>query len=1733
MELGNQWFPGFDEENMKTVDTQLSALLRFVGAGVISGWLIKSLKLVAEDDPDYSFVTEKRNALVDASSTSALGQLHALYGNPSLSAADEKIWSRMLVITPGYGVVGLYKAQTTTDAYILLPNVQQTTQYMIWAQPSVCLVADGLCAIGYTDGSDDTYDYMLQTSTYLGTILLTKVDLPGDDYDYTVDIEYSDERKNLYNLTSALQDSLNTYFYRHVHAGLPTHPSKIELSTEKILTASVPEDYQSTTFLSVKDDSGNVFTWNDADYGTPKVYLDSNELPENNYNLDSETGRIYLKNSLPVNSFIQVVLPLLVIEIEGKLSGKRLKDVDASSIKRGTLGQNRFQNLDHVGQVRFKETANLNPYLRLIDEGDHQTFYPEITNGFPEYNSRITVIYKSITQKKTIIGTRHGLYQTVDFTNITPVSSWTPDMGVPIFITDNVFDEGLIHYSNTYILTEEGKIYYTTNLMTSWSTLKLPRIQLYGNQIITPKITALVVSTNKRKSEGSLVWQTVYYVGTEANGIFGAIINDDQTENEWQWSRVHLESFNEFESITALANVATIRSTVSQNLLLEETDRSLYVGTKNGLYLSLKGAVPCVLVDIAGIDFITYPVLNINVVQNSDGMNDIMWHTESKAYITRDAEKITINTQNSTTIYWNHPFDYYEETTNILSSNVATDASNTDIVFLEEYPSMPTISTSKIPQEGGSYIINGYQLQAGISRVLFTHFADTDTELYAKYNGVYIYDSSDANSSTFTRYSGFTNAVLQNNLFVTESNGSLWYLPKQSASPVLNTTSLLFEKKWYSLINNSTVYIGVVVSTNSSNTDIVVSDFLSDSNTLYIPIISSINDVSINNDDYVLFTHFTNADKKYNGVYELTGDNGTSLVFTRISEMYISENLKYTSYIKDNSTGIYWIISGNSDAVINSSDIEVIAIEHPFTADSFLSIKNMCGAKNNEEILIFANTDIYAIKNYQTSGVWNNISLASKKWKSYSSGVPSAIFDLAVNTFIIGSNRGLWETSTNGNIWERPYLAFAYVVSETSAITRPTVYNAETKIKTEDWFIDSNSQSVVFNNKQDSWIRYIYEKDYVDYFVSPWVESSDVIVYENSAPVTVAYRLSPSDGKITFSSQRAIDSVIKITVIRQGAFISNTGDNNHEELQNVLIVATSPVTVLAQDLLVSDTTLVVKDPTVIPTDTEYLEIRLGTVRERLNITRDSNNAIQIISPRTTDTVFSQDYTNVYLASVEKTLGIEDYLSLFESNQTYHFNSLGGANLLQLTMAAKTELPEMFTNFNLPSSVINLSRYQKMAIKPISRYSPSINWINQVLDPINDWGMKNTYFLDSNTMSAMSAEYNPYIGYEPSANEFVIPPRSVYSVYNTGITGENQQIFSDTGVWIFKSGNWEQQSKLGSATSVYFASYIEDQLVCGTNTGLWEYNNNTTWVKNPLYTQVIYDHLVTDWFGGTCWVTGKDDGLAFVWQAKDSTIFTSDSFNDLNGLNVYGLFKNYFIRIDKNNEQVRYDVMYICTEKGIYGVTNGKRLGQYASFLAGRELFGASQLTHEIETVSGTQTVPVKIYKVFQNGRPLEFRPIILLTNNGIYVVRNWRWTDPLEASDGGYNFYPESHSLEGLTCYSYVNTKSVMPPPDPLPVGYPTSDRTVYKIFVGTNNGAYRSYDDGYIWEQCERITDMNLTVYGLSTYTGVDNAVVLLALTNDGLYTSIDDGDNWIKPSINNPNASYNSVISPGLSFG
>jgi hypothetical protein len=143
-------------------------------------------------------------------------------------------FEQCILVTPGTGIVSTFSAKTEKYNYFRYTGFNT---YFVWAEPSICLQSEGICAITSPQNPDEEY-YLQNDAIYLAEASTTqRID---SDYlitqnSYVIDeIVYSDSRNEVKNLTGQFQQALRKAFYKHVHSGTEGNPSKIDLSSRVV-----------------------------------------------------------------------------------------------------------------------------------------------------------------------------------------------------------------------------------------------------------------------------------------------------------------------------------------------------------------------------------------------------------------------------------------------------------------------------------------------------------------------------------------------------------------------------------------------------------------------------------------------------------------------------------------------------------------------------------------------------------------------------------------------------------------------------------------------------------------------------------------------------------------------------------------------------------------------------------------------------------------------------------------------------------------------------------------------------------------------------------------------------------------------------------------------------------------------------------------------------------------------------------------------------------------------------------------------------------------------------------------------------------------------------------------------------------------------------------------------------------------------------------------------------------
>jgi hypothetical protein len=429
-----------------------------------------------------------------------------------------------------------------------------------------------------------------------------------------------------------------------------------------------------------------IYTWDDGLYHTPVVKLQGVEIDPDviPYTIDANRGGIAFLPTLDGNTYadddLEVVITHIGDEITGKLSGKRIKDIDAGTFTSGTLDTRRMYGLSHVGQNRYLEPASLRPSLRLFDSGDHTTYYAEVLNSELQHTTNLYTIYPSVNfiGDNILIGTSMGIMQSSDYINASYQSSWVRDYGQPVQFMDNLLiPKGTNHFATTYVRTwndslspRTGRVYYTQNQGLSWSKLKMPTIAT-DTETITTSATAFQVSTERVEVTTGLVktyeWYKVLNLGTD-RGLYSATIKEGLADDEWEWDYQSYISTD--TKVYSILEIVTLHESWDGDGNLTETfDRSLYVGAETGFFVNGFLVSDSVVKGIYWLKGGSNP-----------RVNNLLWHTDNEVFITHTAELVETSNER----YYNHPLAFFEQgdivqmtaAKSVMSSNISNFATS-------------------------------------------------------------------------------------------------------------------------------------------------------------------------------------------------------------------------------------------------------------------------------------------------------------------------------------------------------------------------------------------------------------------------------------------------------------------------------------------------------------------------------------------------------------------------------------------------------------------------------------------------------------------------------------------------------------------------------------------------------------------------------------------------------------------------------------------------------------------------------------------------------------------------------------------------------------------------------------------------------------------------------------------------------------------------------------------------
>jgi hypothetical protein len=1498
--------------------------------------------------------------------------------------------------------------------------------------------------------------------------------------------------------------------------------------------------------------------WNPNDYNEPLVRIRHPETGElqiiqpYQYSLEPEVGAIQFDDSTfsdpdlseYLGGTLEVVLTTLGEEITGRLPGSRLRDIDASQFRKGTLNEKRINNLDHIGQVRYKEAAAFKPSTKIYASGDGYTYYPELANVPPP---------PSPTLQPLALIANGGLPKGIYYVTVAAVAA-----NGAMSIASNEREISLIN----------------------------------DNQAIEATWSSAVGAVKYRIFFTALASGVGYkYFETTATSyiISNAFAPDDIAPN----SKIAIEKPLQYDSDIICIERTENRISGFQYL----------IGTKRGLYCTNDfvnfvkqdtwnqdwGQVVQIMDDVLPMrpyygfvkEFNRFKTTYVLAVDsNASPSDDTSGIREGRIFYTKDAgrswQKLRMPIKNGeplkATCFWvSTDVRQYGETGSLVKFRYSSrlyigtrDGLYTATVN-EEAPDNWGWGTTAV-SEG---VVNAV-VEIGTPNETFTsagfgsgvYDINYDRTVYAATpEGLYVGDAifrtgvNDEVRGLMWIRQGTNNANLNDLVWFTKTTSHITHTAKyhrtvSDVSGLATTTQIRWTHPLVDWVN------AIDASANKYQFDkVVATSGEIDLRPGFCP--ARVDGVFIDPDMVILVKNQSNWNA--NGLYQIaSGGSGTGenddRTWERVQGHEDANDLPENKWILVTygavNSGTSWYVYHEKDPQGNSSPslphrwrllharLTTIISTDVNDPNHYISAKQLTQAayglcsRHAPAILSDAfDSRLPSVQSY--ANTWNYATKKQPKSWIYYGGI-----------YYIGSTRGMWRsildtTTTPSTIsgWTRP-------VKTVPQNILPTIFNLSTgsgvlaEIKSEDndpnvWF-DYDEQAINFKAKQELWHNFVAEKDYNVYYVESWKPGGDVLVYVNgSALPGNRYVLNPSKGIIKFLNPVNLPPTAKVefTLVRLGAYIKNVGVNAHEELEDsVPVVQNQVVSTLTRDFPYRDgfnsidtDELYVSNIDNFPTNITQVELRtyirdqLGNLQMKklvlpveLEVTVDGSSIIKrlvVTSYDNANTVtFLRDRTDVRLIRLQRVPGIQDKIAKNRSGQLYHFNSIAGLNNIQLMLSL---LKNQTVNNN--GKFLN-DFYGKPVIG--SRF---------------DRGPKKAImYVDGEGFDSVTSSSTLFIGHAPTADDSPAVPRAVYSLRVN--SQNNVYAGTDKGIWRLDANGWKKESELNQASRTYFLGEINKRnldnstsgiLSVGTDQGLFNKVGNA-WLENPLYPQIVFDYK-----GGASWgkdraceAYAKSDGLAFILHdTVKNNMLRTDYF--LGGVKIYGLFHGQFYRpqnqSDGTTKLLNIDALYLATELGVYAITAGFTPNRPNSILVGRNMFSP-----ELDAFEVSPGVQGKVYKIFlgpSGSKP----PMFLLTNNGIYRIMNWRAADPDPSQfNGALPFHVHIHALPGVSCYSNATLSETV------------NSATRNIMFVGTEKGVYRSFNEGHTWDPCERLDSQNLTIYTLATLNvGLDKW--LIAGTERGLYYSKDFGSTWSKGEFNSLTGETNPFspeITPNIAF-
>ena len=861
----------------------------------------------------------------------------------------------------------------------------------------------------------------------------------------------------------------------------------------------------------------------------------------------------------------------------------------------------------------------------------------------------------------------------------------------------------------------------------------------------------------------------------------------------------------------------------------------------------------------------------------------------------------------------------------------------------------------------------------------------------------------------------------------------------------------------------------------------------------------TIDGVSVSAGNIVLVKNQTN--KAQNGIYIASSGSWTRSTELDVNAEFINWKTVYVSSGTINGDSTWYLIVedafdfGTSDVLWEVQRLKIYQNSTPSGAGSSSVIN--CVAQRNSTTFP---TDYFighsnGIARVQESSLGTSVAYSELFWEPAFQGSVNALY-----SFDDGSNFGKLYAGTNNGIFVNTELLWKDVnVSSTVSLNyrwkRPNDTFSENETEFAVFDKDYNQitnftlnypyQMVAMGSSYVPGDQVYYEKSFNTFVTNSWndtqTDKTRIFTYINDDPSTIPFYSSSSEGKITFTQsvlKSDIDNV-KISIVNDFPTISDAGTKPHSSTYVPLYKTKTPIALLAKANSNTDTKIYVNQRI---SNYSLIELKTGNNYEMAVVKSVDNTTypieITLSVARLTSTTTYDVGTEVYGIKNEIVSGLEDDLYLAISNQTYNLASENNSNI------------------------------QELARKIKSLNSTIFDFIAPTISQTDTRGLKNTLLVDNFSSNAkfdsLNSSYKNRTELIPTANDFESDPIQVKGIIGLTKDGTGTRIITEKGVWKY-TGYWELESTLDGAFDTSYISLNPNlEIIAGASNGLWKYDNS--WTKQTSSARQNA-YLTGFWNGSLFEAFATSNGLNVK---LGSTNFLSD-FLKLTTNNINGIFKGTYVKNSLGNVQ-EYESLHAAGDDGYYVMGNETQYASFTSFLVPRKMFTA-----------GNPEGVNKYYKSFQaysipssTNKTTYANPLFILTNDGILKVRNWKYSYPDDVNSS--DFIVDSRFLRGLHCFSYaIDTEAA--------VGNVPGKS---KIYIGTNDGVYRSFDEGNTFERSDYIGTLPTCVYDLQVFSSTFNSItqnVLVACTNNGIWYTLDDGDCWYRTG-ENTSEGYSPVL-------